>query len=196
MTATTDTEALTERARRIEWFEGVNGIELYKSGAMSPPDVDPEVLAGGPGFVSLLHGNIARVLFREEGRPDGFSLVQAWFGENFPLPRHSHNGDCMYYVIKGELHMGRRVAKAGDGLMVPAGTPYTYRAGVDGVEVLEFRTVSTFDMKVRDQDKAIWDEYRELGLRMRDRWIAQQPEWTKPLIREYMETVGVDPDDL
>lgn len=191
----TVTESSPVRGRRIEWFSAAEGVELGASGAMSPPDLDPEVLSG-PGFVSLLHGNIARVVFREDGRDDGFSLVQAWFGENFPLPRHSHNGDCMYYVLRGEIKMGRQVGKAGDGLMVPAGTPYSYRAGEGGAEVLEFRTTSTFDMQVRDQDPSVWEEYRALGLRMRDTWKAQQPEWATPLILEYIDMIGQDPDVL
>jgi hypothetical protein len=73
--------------------------------------------------------------------PDGMSLVHVWFGPNFPLFRHSHpkHGDCLYYVVAGELIMGSKVLKAGDGFFLPNGMPYKYRAGPHGVEVLEFR---------------------------------------------------------
>jgi hypothetical protein len=71
----------------------------------------------------------------------GMSLLHVWFGPHFPLWRHSHPGlgDCLYYVISGQAIMGSRVLGAGDGLFVPNGLPYKYRAGPEGVEVLEFR---------------------------------------------------------
>src|SRR3954452_2013679 len=76
-----------------------------------------------------------------QGGPDGMSLVHAWFGPHFPLFRHSHPkfGDCLYYVLSGQVVMGSRVLKAGDGFFVPNGMPYKYKAGPEGVEVLEFR---------------------------------------------------------
>jgi hypothetical protein len=69
------------------------------------------------------------------------SLVHAWFGPNFQLFRHSHPryGDCLYYIVAGEIIMGSRTLKAGDGFFVPNGAPYKYSAGPNGVEVLEFR---------------------------------------------------------
>ena len=69
------------------------------------------------------------------------SLVHAWFGPNLPLYSHSHprHGDCLYYVLAGQIVMGSRVLNAGDGFFVPNATPYKYRAGAAGVEVLEFR---------------------------------------------------------
>lgn len=71
----------------------------------------------------------------------GMSLVHAWFGPNFPLFRHSHPrfGDCLYYIVAGEIIMGSRELKAGDGFFVPNGAPYKFQAGPNGVEVLEFR---------------------------------------------------------
>ncbi|MCS5568040.1 MAG: hypothetical protein NZ743_08415 [Pseudomonadales bacterium] len=75
---------------------------------------------------------------RAEG---GMSLVHVWFGPNFPLFRHSHPkyGDCLYYVVAGEVVLGRRRLGPGSGFFVPNGMPYKYTAGPAGVEVLEFR---------------------------------------------------------
>jgi quercetin dioxygenase-like cupin family protein len=87
------------------------------------------------------------VLFKGAG-DDGFSLVQAWFGPHYVLPRHSHDGDCLYYVLSGSLKMGSQELQAGDGFFVPDGAPYGYEAGPDGVEVLEFRTRTSFGMKI------------------------------------------------
>ncbi|HIC35105.1 MAG TPA: hypothetical protein EYM33_09810 [Pseudomonadales bacterium] len=75
---------------------------------------------------------------RTEG---GMNLVHVWFGPNFPLFRHSHPkyGDCLYYVVAGEVILGRRRLGPGSGFFVPNGMPYKYTAGPAGVELLEFR---------------------------------------------------------
>ena len=89
---------------------------------------------------AIAPGAVTTPLFWQGG-PDGMSLVHAWFGPHFPLFRHSHPkfGDCLYYVVAGQAILGSRVLKAGDGFFVPNGMPYKYKAGPEGVEVLEFR---------------------------------------------------------
>jgi hypothetical protein len=79
-------------------------------------------------------------LFGQSG-PNGMSLVHVWFGANFPLFRHSHpkGGDCLYYVVAGEITMGKRKLGAGSTFFLPNGQPYKYTAGPAGVELLEFR---------------------------------------------------------
>ena len=48
-------------------------------------------------------------LFSQDS-PEGMSLFHIWFGANLPLYRHSHPalGDCLYYVVSGELILGKR----------------------------------------------------------------------------------------
>jgi len=86
------------------------------------------------------HGISTTSLFSQTG-PTGMSLVHVWFGPNLPLFRHSHPryGDCLYYVVAGEILLGRRRLGPGSGFFVPNGMPYKYTAGPAGVEVLEFR---------------------------------------------------------
>ena len=76
-----------------------------------------------------------------QGGANGMSLSHNWFGPNFPLFRHSHPrfGDCLYYVVGGELLMGNRKLGRGSTFFIPNGQPYKFTAGADGVEVLEFR---------------------------------------------------------
>ena len=76
-----------------------------------------------------------------QGGANGMSLSHNWFGPNFPLFRHSHPrfGDCLYYVVGGELEMGTRQLGRGSTIFLPNGQPYKFTAGPDGVEVLEFR---------------------------------------------------------
>ncbi len=88
-----------------------------------------------------LNAGISETLLFAQRPPEGMSLAHVWFGANLPLFRHSHPayGDCLYYVLKGEAHLGSQVLSAGDGFFVPNGMPYKYTAGPEGVEVLEFR---------------------------------------------------------
>ncbi len=94
----------------------------------------------GEMIQSYGHGTSTTPLFGQSG-PNGMNLAHIWFGPNLPLFRHSHPrlGDCLYYVVAGEIILGRRRLGAGSGFFVPNGMPYTYTAGPAGVEVLEFR---------------------------------------------------------
>ena len=76
-----------------------------------------------------------------EGGLEGMSLSHIRFGPNFPLFRHSHPafGNCLYYVVEGEIHMGTKKLCRGSTIVMPATHPYRYTAGPAGVEVLEFR---------------------------------------------------------
>ena len=159
--------------RAIRWFTAEEGVDLRDSGIMSPAPMNPEI-AEQVDLAALSGGAKARVLFRGPS-PDDFSLVHAWFGQDFPLPRHTHSADCLYFVLRGELRMGKRVLRAGDGMFVPAGRPYTYRAGPGGVEVLEFRSSSSFDMQTLDQDVAKWHAFvAQAALRQQD-WAQTRP---------------------
>jgi len=168
-----DAAGRTGRKPAIQWFTADDGIDLHASGVMSPARMNPEI-AEQVDLASLSGGAKARVLFRGSS-PDGFSLVHAWFGEDFPLPRHTHSADCLYFVLRGELRMGSKVLRAGDGMFVPAGRPYTYRAGPGGVEVLEFRSSTSFDMQTLDQDVAKWRAFAaQAELRQQD-WAQTRP---------------------
>ena len=81
-------------------------------------------------------GLTLHLLYRQ---PGGFSLIMVWVKPNFPLPRHSHDTDCMYYVATGSIVMGDKVLRAGDGFFVPRDCLYIYSAGPEGAEVLEIR---------------------------------------------------------
>jgi mannose-6-phosphate isomerase-like protein (cupin superfamily) len=85
---------------------------------------------------ALSLGNQTKVLVRDAG---GFSLIHVWFKANYPLPRHRHSHDCLYYILSGCAIMGKRTLRPGDSFFVPSGSPYRYIAGPEGVEVLEVR---------------------------------------------------------
>lgn len=91
------------------------------------------------------------VPFRQAS-PDGFSLGRLDLPPGAMLPRHSHSADCLYYVVSGEIYLGARELGPGDGFFVPAEQPYAYRAGSEGVAVLEFRHSTAYDTKFHEKD--------------------------------------------
>ncbi len=96
------------------------------------------------------------VLFREPGE-DGMSLLYIWFKSHYVLPFHSHDVDCLYYVIGGELRIGSHVLRKGDGMFIPADHAYGYEAGPEGVEVLEFRNATRFNLRLQPNQERRWN---------------------------------------
>jgi hypothetical protein len=104
----------------------------------------------------------------------GFSLTYAWLKSDFPLPLHSHQGDCLYYITGGSLALGTEQLHKGDGFFVPANTPYTYRSGPQGVEVLEFRHHGCHDINIRAKTAAYWDKtFNDMGMLV-PRWRSEK----------------------
>ncbi|EFC79549.1 cupin domain-containing protein [Parafrankia sp. EUN1f] len=159
-----------ERSSRMSFFTSAGAPTLDDDGMMSPPRIDREVYTN-LDISPIADGQHVTVPFKGEG-PNGFSLVHSWFGAGFRLPRHSHSADCLYYVLSGEIIMGSRTLGRGDGFFVAADAPYTYTAGPDGAEVLEFRTSTSFDMNVRDQTVERWKPILDAALANRESWAA------------------------
>ena len=59
-------------------------------------------------------------------------------------------------MLSGSLLLGARTLHKGDGFFVPAEAAYTYEAGPEGVEVLEFRNVTRFHLKFAGNEPAHW----------------------------------------
>jgi quercetin dioxygenase-like cupin family protein len=143
--------AAPERRRGIVLYRGDDAPGLFESETMSIPTFDPEdqkaLAERGPRSTNIAVGGHDAVLFRGQGE-EAFSLVKAWFAPHYVLPRHSHDADCLYYIVEGSVIMGSQELREGDGFFVPTGAPYAYEAGPEGVVVLEFRTRTRFDMTI------------------------------------------------
>lgn len=124
---------------------------------------DNSVLAG------LNDGASSRVVFAAFG----MSVVHVWFKRFFPLPLHSHDCDCVYYIIAGGIRLGTEDLGPGDGFFVPADVPYTYRPGSDGVELIEFRNSAGFNIRTRGS-KAYWRKTADLVNAHRAEWIGSK----------------------
>ncbi len=100
----------------------------------------------------------------------GFSLTYVWFKSAFPLPRHSHNVDCLYYIVGGSLSIGHEELGTGDGFFVGKDVPYTYTPGPTGVEVIEFRAADVFNIRILAENPAYWDRVVETVRSRRSQW--------------------------
>lgn len=120
----------------------------------------------GLRLAGLAEGIEARILF--DG--PGFNVAYAWFKSDFPLFRHSHGPDCLYQVIGGSLSLGSEVLRKGDGFFLPAGTPYTFRPGPEGVEILEFRHEACTDTEMLTHNARFWEKAREIVSAKREEW--------------------------
>lgn len=142
--------------QKFRVFRAHEGQDLTESQKMTLADLTPVIEAGVGRWVGagVAEGNITKVLFSMPG----MSLTYAWFKSGFPLPLHSHNADCLYYIIGGSIRLGTEDLGKGDGFFVSADVPYTYKPGPKGVEILEFRKVDSFDMKFQGKTEAYWDK--------------------------------------
>lgn len=154
---------------QIEIFQFQSGEPLEISSATERA-LDAADLRGfkdalGAGFSD---GSLVRVLF--DNKMTGFSLFYNWFKANFVHVRHSHSTHCLYYILSGEVHLGARVLRAGDGFFVPAETLYTYSAGPHGVEVLEFRS-DLFGLDIKFKMNAVaWKKLASVAAENAESW--------------------------
>ena len=59
-------------------------------------------------------------------------------------------------------------------LFVPAGAPYAYSAGPEGIQILEFRNATAFDMQITEKlDR--WDRIVEVVRENKDTWAEAAP---------------------
>lgn len=161
--------------RGIQVFHASDGEALTEN-IMPMEGLDESVLAG---FGKMAEAGAAesspekvRCLFREPGE-NGLSLCYAWFKSGFVLPRHSHNADCLYYIVGGELKLGNQTLKNGDGFFVPSDQYYSYVVGPEGVEVLEFRNATRFNIFFKPNDDKHWDRAADATREHGPKWAEE-----------------------
>lgn len=166
MTATSDD------APRFAIYRAAEAPDLDEMSCMEAVGVTP-IIANGierAAAEGAAEGNTVKVLFSMPG----MSLTYAWFKSGFPLPLHSHNSDCLYYIVAGTLKIGTEELGAGDGFFVGSDVPYTYKPGPAGVEVLEFRTADKFDIRFLGKTTAFWDKTIASLRDLRPQWQGEQ----------------------
>lgn len=165
--------AAKEEETRFAIYRAADAADLNELSIMEMAGITPTIQAGieAAQAEGASDGDLVKVLFAMPG----ISLTYAWFKSGYPLPLHSHNADCLYYIIAGTLRLGTEELGAGDGFFVGSDVPYAYTPGPKGVEILEFRTADKFDIRFLGKTKAFWDKTTEAVKREKANWPGQQP---------------------
>jgi len=158
--------------QRFAIFRGRDGKPYAEDGPMHMAGESPSAMT--ETFAELQaagydRGSSVRLLFSTPG----LSLTYVWFKSGFPLPRHSHNADCVYYIIAGSLRIGTEELGPGDGFFLGVDAPYTYTPGPKGDEVLEFRNADRFDIKMFVGNQSFWTKAIADVAKHRDAWTTE-----------------------
>jgi hypothetical protein len=164
-------QATSETRPPFEIFRARDAVDYAEGG---PMEAAPMTVAESHGMTKLMEngfgeGGQVKLLF---SRP-GMSLTYCWFKSGYPLPRHSHSADCLYFIISGSLRIGTEELGPGDGFFLGTDVPYAYVPGPDGVEVMEFRTSDKFDFRALANSEAYWDKALANLLAARDKWVEE-----------------------
>lgn len=156
---------------RFEIYRAKDGVEFKDNSVMYAEPVSDVNKQGWPKLSEAGYndGHETKLLFSTPG----FSLIHAWFKSRLPLPRHSHNVDCLYYVVAGSLKIGTETLGPGDGFFIGKNVPYAYTPGEAGVEVLEFRSENRFSIKFLAESPAFWAGAVEEVRSRRDNWADE-----------------------
>jgi mannose-6-phosphate isomerase-like protein (cupin superfamily) len=161
---------------KMKFFSSADSPTLDETAIMVRREFDPAI-GEALDLGAIAPGSKVKVLYGS-GEGEQFSLIHAWLGEGYAIPRHSHSADCIYYILAGKLVIGLREFTAGMGLFVPANTPYSFQVAPGGVEYLEFRQANSFDLKVLDQDLGHWRTWVETAKANSEVWAMTKPtDW-------------------
>ena len=158
---------------KFQIFRAIDAPGLMEAGCMDVKPFTPVQRAGMDKALAAgyLEGDQIKVLTRLPG----FCLTHVWFKEGYALPPHSHNADCMYYIIAGSLRLGTEELGPRDSFFVPANVPYTYKPGPEGVELIEIRHEPHFDFVNHANGAAWWDRAAEQTAQHREAWKTAAP---------------------
>jgi hypothetical protein len=153
---------------KFQIFRVKDAKKLEETTTMSLPEFTPVQMQGLMGLhaPNQARGEEVRVLFNIPG----FNLSHVWFKKDYPLPRHSHDCDCLYYIIAGSLKLGTEELGPRDGFFVGADVPYTYTPGPEGVELLEFRHATNFNFNLLAGSEAFWTRAVETAKENNEIW--------------------------
>lgn len=161
------------KPQQFQIFRAKDAPGLMDAGCMTIAPITPVQRAGVDAVIAAgyLEGDDVHVLCNIPG----FSLTHAWFKKDYPLPLHSHDADCLYYIVSGTLRLGNEELGPRDTFFVPADVPYSYRPGPEGVEVLEFRQSNSFNFVNLAKGEAFWTKAAETVAANLDDWKAAVP---------------------
>jgi len=148
-----------ENTAKFQIFRAKDAKKLMDEGCMSVEPFSQVARAGMDRLreVGYLEGDDVRVMVNMPG----FSITNVWFKPGYSLPLHSHDADCMYYIVAGTIRLGTEDLGPRDSFFVPCDVPYTYKIGPEGVELLEFRHETSFNFVNYAKNEAFWEKAYE-----------------------------------
>lgn len=153
MNASSDIQASERPAKQLKFFrrhEGPPAGDYFDVVPNSPAAEDGLAKVGEAGI-----GDGAKFNMLYMG-PE-FTLLQSQMKPGYPLPLHTHDTDCLYFISRGSMKFGDVELFAGDGVFLPARTPYRVIPGAEGVEFIEFRPAAErYDMQLIASNPAFW----------------------------------------
>ncbi|RYE38281.1 MAG: cupin domain-containing protein [Hyphomicrobiales bacterium] len=158
--------------KQFKIFRAKDGRGLMQDGCMT---VEPMTGAAREGMTKAMEAGMGdgEEISIVVNMP-GFSIANVWFKPGYPLPLHSHSADCWYYIVAGGIRLGTEELGARDTFFIPAGVPYTYKPGPEGVELLEIRTSNTFDFVNFSKGEKFWEKAVESVVTNRESWKAAE----------------------
>lgn len=157
----------------FEIFRATEYRDYGEHNLMELVDTGPVILEA-LGEFEREGGGAGQTVRMAYSRP-GMSLTHVWFKSGYPLPLHSHTGDCLYYLLAGSIRVGTETLGPGDGFFVGSDVPYTYETGPDGAEVLEFRATDWMNIRFMAKGKAAWDKTVGKLKAQRESWETEVP---------------------
>lgn len=166
------TEQSVEK-NQMKIFRAKDAPSLMEAGCMAMEPMSEQQVEGFRKLAQAgyLEGDEVKVLVDMPG----FSLAHAWLKKDYPLTRHSHDSDCMYYIVAGSLRLGTEELGPRDCFFVPADVAYTYIPGPDGVEVLEMRHKPRFNFKNLTHSDSWWQKAEATCKARQQEWQSAVP---------------------
>ncbi|MFV0309911.1 MAG: cupin domain-containing protein [Desertimonas sp.] len=157
---------------KFQVFKAAEAPTLAQSDVLHLEGATPEIMKGLEAMreAGIGEGSYAKILINVPG----FSLAYAWHKSEYPLPLHSHNSDCCYLIIAGEMRVGKDTLGKGDGMFVPADTSYTFETGIDGVEFIEFRHENAWNIVFKYRKQESWDKAADAARTRSDGWRTEK----------------------
>lgn len=76
---------------------------------------------------------------RHPGSEDEPQLFDVKAHANFQADVHTHEQDEIIYIVAGQMIFGRHVLNPGDSVSIPGMVLYSFKAGPEGVQFINFR---------------------------------------------------------
>jgi hypothetical protein len=164
---------LKETKKTFTIYRAKDAPALIEAGVMNVAPMSDVQIEGFKRMraAGVLDGEEVKVLVSLPG----FSLAHAWMKKDYPLTLHSHDSDCLYYIIAGTIRLGTEELGPRDSFFVPADVPYTYRPGPEGVEILEFRHATKFNFVNLSKSAAFYDKGAVTCAANHDDWKVATP---------------------